>query len=233
MDDDDGFFSDDGIADLPTATLFELEQSAWAATQRQKEPSSVHENPQQLQQARKNSHSRNYGHGYGQQWHQQRQGGLGAPVHVPGPVRPPLLQGQSTSTSRASSRPMTLSRPATSFGDAELQNLDAGVLDDGAGPAPVERQDVIILDDDDNDDDEEEEVQPARGREGCTGYGGGHEWQNETAGANGWQNFEGNGLQPEAEYTTANCTDDTGADKSAQLLAEAERLREQVEQVCI
>ena len=229
MDDDDDF-SDDGIADLPTATLFELEQSAWAATQRQKEPSSVHGIPQQPQPVRQNI---SHGHTYAQQWQQpQQQGGLGAPVPVPVPARPPLLQRQSTSTSRASSRAMTMSRPATSFGDAELQNLDAGVLDDGAGPAPVERQDVIILDEEDG-----EVQQPVRGPEEYTGLRNGYtddrQWKNGNPRTGGWQNLEGNGFQKEAEYASANYADENSDNNTAQLLAEAERLREQVEQVCI
>lgn len=196
MDDYDDFFSDDGIADLPTATLLELEQSAWAATQREKEPLEQSHVPQpQLRQ----------------------QAGLNVPT------RPSLLQRRSTTTSRGS-------RPTTSFGDAELQNLDAGVLDDGAGPAPAERQDVIILDEDD-----EEELQSVPAQERGVGLQTVHEderqWQHEQAGVGEWQHFEQTGLQEDADYTTANYAEDNGDGTSAQFLAEAERLNEQVEQV--
>ncbi|KAL1955004.1 hypothetical protein VTO42DRAFT_357 [Malbranchea cinnamomea] len=213
MDDDDEFFSDDAIADLPSSTLLELEQNAWAATQRQKEAAAQqHAQVCQPPQAQVQILQR----GLQSHWPEE-QGGVNANA-----TRPPLLQRQSTSTSRGSSHP--ISRPTTSFCDAELQNLDAGVLDDGAGPAPIERQDVIIIDQPDR---EQRPVGEQDAALRAHAYGGGQQWPPAAA----WQDAERNELHGEGMYTTAEYGADNATHETGELLREAERLREQVEQL--
>ncbi|KAK2745634.1 hypothetical protein FQN55_006125 [Onygenales sp. PD_40] len=119
MDDDrfDDSFSDDGIDELPPGTLLALEQNAYQASQQQRPDSN---------------------NGY----------------LPPKPKNPSFVSLARESTSRPSSRtssrgpilqdPSRLHRPPLSFGDEDFQDLDAGVLDDGYGPAPVELEDTVL-----------------------------------------------------------------------------------------
>ncbi|OJD20065.1 hypothetical protein AJ78_00082 [Emergomyces pasteurianus Ep9510] len=116
---EDDSFSDDGIDELPPGTLLELERNAYQATQQQRPDS-------------RNSSS-----------------------NVAPKARNPSFislarESISHTASRTSSRgpvlqdPSRLLRPPLSFGDEDFQDLDAGVLDDGNGPDPVELQPTLF-----------------------------------------------------------------------------------------
>ncbi|OAX78597.1 hypothetical protein ACJ72_07093 [Emergomyces africanus] len=116
---DEDSFSDDGIDELPPGTLLELERNAYQATQ------------------------------------QQRPDSRNSSTNVPPRARNPSFvsltrESISRTASRTSSRgpvlqdPSRLLRPPLSFGDEDFQDLDAGVLDDGNGPAPVELQPALF-----------------------------------------------------------------------------------------
>ncbi|ODH17946.1 hypothetical protein ACO22_06238 [Paracoccidioides brasiliensis] len=120
MDDDnfDDSFSDDGIDELPLDTLLALEQSAYQASQQQRPDSrNDSDNPQ------------------------------------PKPRNPNFVSLARKSSSRSASRnssrgsflqdPSRLLRQPLSFGDEDFQDLDAGVLDDGYDPAPVELRNTV------------------------------------------------------------------------------------------
>ncbi|EGE81436.1 DNA repair protein Rad26 [Blastomyces dermatitidis ATCC 18188] len=121
MDDDkyDDSFSDDGIDELPPGTLLELERNAFQASQQQRPDS--------------------------------RNASNNAPPKPRNPSFASLARGSlSRTASHTSSRgpvlqdPSRLLRPPLSFGDEDFQDLDAGVLDDGCGPDPVELQDRVF-----------------------------------------------------------------------------------------
>ncbi|PGG99281.1 hypothetical protein AJ79_08587 [Helicocarpus griseus UAMH5409] len=115
---DDDYFSDNGFDELPPGTLLALEQNAYQATQQQRPDSRNSANP------------------------------------PPRPKNPSFASLARESTSRTASRtpsrgpvlqdPSRILRPPLSFGDEDFQDLDAGVLDDGYGPAPVELQDTVF-----------------------------------------------------------------------------------------
>ncbi|PGH32973.1 hypothetical protein GX50_04187 [[Emmonsia] crescens] len=124
MDDDkyDDSFSDDGIDELPPGTLLELERNAYQATQATQQ--------------------------------QQRPDSNVPPPKLRNPSFVSLAQESiSRTASRNSSRglvlqdPSRLLRPPLSLEDEDFQDLDAGVLDDGFSPAPVELQDTVFQQD--------------------------------------------------------------------------------------
>ncbi|PGH04162.1 hypothetical protein GX51_03669 [Blastomyces parvus] len=115
----DDSFSDDGIDELPPGTLLELERNAYQASQQHRPDS--------------------------------RNTSCNAPPKPRNPSFASLARGSlSRTASRTSSRgpvlqdPSRLLRPPLSFGDEDFQDLDAGVLDDGYGPDPVELQDTVF-----------------------------------------------------------------------------------------
>ncbi|KAG5292637.1 DNA repair protein RAD26 [Histoplasma ohiense] len=125
-DKDNDSFSDDGIDELPPGTLLELERNAYQASQPQRPD------------------SRN------------------SSIHIPPNARNPSFASLARGAiSRPASRtlshepvlqdPSRLLRPPLSFGDEDFEDLDAGVLDDGYGPAPVELQNAMFQQDKVND----------------------------------------------------------------------------------
>ncbi|EER37314.1 DNA repair protein RAD26 [Histoplasma capsulatum H143] len=125
-DKDNDSFSDDGIDELPPGTLLELERNAYQASQPQ----------------RPDSRNRS--------------------IHIPPNARNPSFTSLARGAiSRPASRtlshgpvlqdPSRLLRPPLSFGDEDFEDLDAGVLDDGYGPAPVELQNAMFQQDKVND----------------------------------------------------------------------------------
>lgn len=212
---EDNFFSDDGIEDLPSATLLELEENACAATQRQRAESETlqqhnyHDDDDQLQNPRE-----------GQQQQQQQGQSLGV-AHA----RPPLQQRYSTSTtsyhgSASGNGPYrATANPGLSFGDADLQYLDAGVLDDGAGPVPVDQQDAVMILDQQTDE---------RHTTHASAYGDGADRQTHPI-ATKWRRY-GHDLHDNEDNNdnSNNAGNYAAAQDNA---ADAGRMREQVEQV--
>ena len=226
MEKDDEFSDDDGIENLPSETLRELEERAYVATQQQRAES------ESLQ--RHNYHDddgRGYDKGHGQSHHlrdgpqrlsqQQRRQPLGAEQ-----ARPQLYQRRSTSTTSyhnsgsrgGPSRGVGTTNPGLSFADTDLQYLDTGVLDDGAGPVPVDQQDAIM-----DLDRQGEERYSAH----VSSYDDNVDRQQLQAAAAKWQRF-GHDLR-DNEDNNDNSTDAVSA--AAHDAAETDRLREQIEHV--
>jgi hypothetical protein len=113
-DKDDDSFSDDDIAALPSSTLLQLERIAYEAAQKQRADSISTTLAQRLSHPRPRSLALD----------------SNSDPSTRAPSRGPILQD-----------PSRLRQPL-SFGETDFQDLDAGVLDDGNGPAPVEVQET-------------------------------------------------------------------------------------------
>ena len=225
MEQDEEFSDDDGIENLPSETLRELEEKAYVATQQQRAESET------LRRHNDHDDGHGYDQGHGQSHHlrdgsqrpgqQQRRQPLGAEQ-----ARPQLYQRRSTSTisyhnsaSRGGlHRGVGTTNPGLSFADTDLQYLDTGVLDDGAGPVPVDQQDAIM------DLDRQGE---ARYSAHVSAYDENVDRQQPQAATAKWQRF-GHDLR-DNEDNSGNSTD--AASAAAHDAAEADRLREQVEHV--
>lgn len=117
MEDDkyEDSFSDGELAGLPSSALLQLEQKAYEATQKQRADSNGTAPAQCFLNPRPRSLALD----------------SNSDLSRRAPSRGPVLQD-----------PSRLRRPPLSFGETDFQDLDAGVLDDGNGPVPVEVQDT-------------------------------------------------------------------------------------------